>query len=106
LSRPFGRARSTAQPGQRNALVEIANPGSPIPPDELPRIFEQFYVTPDGEERGGTGLGLPIAREIARAHGGDVAVTSSPEATTFQVDLPTGRDVPVTPPPLTAVSVS
>jgi signal transduction histidine kinase len=78
---------SPRQPG-RFAVVEIANSGSSIPAEELPRIFEQFYSGREGRERGGTGLGLPIAREIARAHGGDITVSSQDALTTFRVLLP------------------
>lgn len=79
---------ASARTRRRFAVVEIVNSGSPIPADELPRIFEQFYSGQEGRERGGTGLGLPIAREIARAHGGDITVSSQDALTTFRVLLP------------------
>jgi signal transduction histidine kinase len=85
--------------------IDVTNPGAAIDPAELPRIFEQFYTTPEGQARGGTGLGLPIAREISRAHGGDLTAESQDGQTTFRVLLPagaSGRDAVVTPTPLTA----
>jgi signal transduction histidine kinase len=106
--RRFGRARTPPPTHRPGVLIEIANPGPPIPPDELPRIFEQFYTGGDGRERGGTGLGLPIAREISRAHGGDLTATSQLELTTFQVWLPASsarRDDAVTAEPLTRTPV-
>jgi signal transduction histidine kinase len=87
-------------------MVQIANPGPPIPTDELPRVFEPFYTGSVGNERGGTGLGLPIAREIARAHGGDIIAESGPDEMVFSVALPNGsrdRDAAVTGDSLTAV---
>lgn len=67
--------------------VEVANQGA-IPPAALGTIFEPFD-RPRGARAGGLGLGLYIVREIARAHGGDVAVRSSDdEGTVFSVRLP------------------
>ena len=54
-------------------------------------MFERFYRADGarGRASGGTGLGLAIARAIARAHGGEVAVTSAPgEGATFVVTIP------------------
>ena len=58
------------------ATVSIEDEGPGLPPDELERIFEPFYRVEDSRNRetGGTGLGLPIARNILRAHGGDVVL--------------------------------
>lgn len=75
--------------------VEVHNEGPPIPPNLLPRLFEPFKrATPQGPPTSGLGLGLFIAQQIARAHGGHVEASSSQEAgTTFTVRLP--RSVPV-----------
>jgi signal transduction histidine kinase len=89
-------------------LVEIANPGPPISADELPRIFELFFIGGEGRQRGGSGLGLPIASEMSRAHGGDLTATSQPELTTFRLWLPASverRDDAVTLEPLTRTPV-
>ncbi|HEV2396284.1 MAG TPA: ATP-binding protein [Candidatus Sulfotelmatobacter sp.] len=50
--------------------LQVENSGEPIPTEALSRIFEPFYTT----KPRGTGLGLAISRNIARAHGGDLAV--------------------------------
>lgn len=73
--------------------VEVANRGAPIPPDLLPEIFEPFRLgeSPATNEKAknSLGLGLFITREIVRAHGGDVSVTSTDaDGTTFAFRLP------------------
>jgi signal transduction histidine kinase len=62
--------------GVLTILVEDDGPG--IPSADLERVFEPFQRLEDSRNRetGGTGLGLPIARNILRAHGGDVALTN------------------------------
>lgn len=67
--------------------IEISDNGTGIPPDVLPRIFENFYTT---KPRGiGTGLGLSIARDIVESHGGRITVASRPgQGTTFCIKLP------------------
>jgi len=59
-------------------LVEDDGPG--IPPQELDRVFEPFHRGEPSRNRetGGVGLGLPIARNILRAHGGDVVLANRP----------------------------
>jgi len=70
------------------AAVDVHNHGS-IPDDILPRIFEPFRAGhPHTRRGGGLGLGLFIARAIARAHGGSLAVDSSHGETTFRLVLP------------------
>lgn len=55
--------------------------GPGIPESALEQVFEPFVRLEDSRSRdtGGTGLGLPIARSILRAHGGDVVLLSRPE---------------------------
>ncbi|MBR0404990.1 MAG: HAMP domain-containing histidine kinase [Eggerthellaceae bacterium] len=75
----------------RNALLSVRNSGSSIPPEDLPHIFDRFYRTDKARTSGagGFGLGLAIAREVARSHGGDITCTSSAdEGTTFTATLP------------------
>jgi signal transduction histidine kinase len=83
------RVRLARVPGA--AQLEVADTGMGIPPDALPRVFDEFYRAPNAKDayRNGTGLGLPIARRIAEAHGGTVAVRSTlGRGTTFTVTLP------------------
>jgi signal transduction histidine kinase len=62
------------------ATVTIEDEGPGLPVDQLERVFEPFYRVEDSRNRetGGTGLGLPIARNILRAHGGDVVIGNRP----------------------------
>ena len=75
----------------KNALLSIRNTGSVISADDLPHIFDRFYRTDKARTSGagGFGLGLAIAREIARSHGGDITCASNEsDGTTFTVTLP------------------
>ncbi|HEU0051650.1 MAG TPA: GAF domain-containing sensor histidine kinase [Longimicrobium sp.] len=70
----------------------VTNRGEPIPPELMPRLFQPYVRKVDGRPRAGLGLGLYIAGEIARSHGGSIHVTSSAESgTTFTVELPRAR---------------
>jgi len=82
--------------------VTVSDSGKGISNDEAQRIFERFYQADKSRSAGpsrGVGLGLPIARQIAIAHGGDITVESLPEkGSRFRVRLPlkatnTGRPV-------------
>jgi two-component system phosphate regulon sensor histidine kinase PhoR len=63
----------------KNILVEISDDGMGIPGDNLPRIFERFYRTPEGRSRdiAGSGLGLSICKHIIEAHGHSIHVRST-----------------------------
>ena len=73
-------------------LLTVRNQGAPIPPAILKNIFEPLKRGTCGHDRPqedtNLGLGLFIAREIARAHGGSIEVSSDARETTFTVDLP------------------
>ncbi|HJU82233.1 MAG TPA: ATP-binding protein [Acidimicrobiia bacterium] len=86
MSNLLGNAIRHSSPGdtvtvrlvEANADYEIAveDQGPGIPPDVLPRIFERFVKGPDST---GTGLGLSIARDLVRAHGGEIEARNRPE---------------------------
>ena len=70
------------------AIVEVSDNGRGISEEDLTRIFNPFFSM----RPGGTGLGLPAVRRIARAHGGRVEVKSSlGKGSTFSLHLPTNR---------------
>jgi len=76
--------------GEPGAVVlAVSNSGPGIPPDVLAHLFEPFSRGPEATSRkaSGLGLGLYIAREIVRSHGGEVTASSGPE-TTVTVRLP------------------
>jgi signal transduction histidine kinase len=75
--------------GDGTNTVEVTDHGAGIPAAEQERIFERFYRSPRVKHQvPGSGLGLSIAHSIARAHGGDLTVTSRPGETTFRLSLP------------------
>jgi signal transduction histidine kinase len=66
----------------------VADTGTGIPKEYQDRIFEKFFQVPDAKTKG-TGLGLYIAKEIVRAHDGEIGVESKPgEGSTFWFTLP------------------
>jgi signal transduction histidine kinase len=76
-----GSARVRLLPPRSGLVtIEVEDEGPGIPLGELERIFEPFYRGEPSRNRetGGVGLGLPIARNIARAHGGDVTLSNRP----------------------------
>jgi PAS domain S-box-containing protein len=73
-------------PQDKRVLCEVRDTGVGIASNLLERIFEPFYTTKGAH---GTGLGLPVVREIVASYGGEVRVTSSPgSGTAFTFDLP------------------
>ena len=82
--------------GETEVVIDVANQGEPIPKATLPFIFDAFRKgrTAHPSRTQGLGLGLFIVREIARSHGGVIAVTSSAsDGTTFRVRLPRGGPI-------------
>jgi signal transduction histidine kinase len=71
------------------ATLMVKDTGIGISAGDLPRIFERFYRGDQSRSKAGTGLGLSLARAIARAHGGDITVESRRhEGSLFAVTLP------------------
>ncbi len=84
-----GAITLTLQKTDRQARLTVANPGEPIPPQQLRRLFERFYRADASRgEQSGFGLGLPIAATIAAEHKGTLKAESDAASTRFILTLP------------------
>lgn len=94
-SRQGGRVIVTGERHRDQLALSVSDSGPGIQPEALPRLFERFYQVDSsrsGQAERGTGLGLAIAQEIVRAHGGSIAVDSTPgQGSVFSVRLPISR---------------
>lgn len=78
--------------------LTVTDHGRELSPEHLERIFEKFFRADAARtSEGGAGLGLAIAREIARAHGGDIYATSDAGITSFTIWIPQGPSVATAP---------
>lgn len=77
------------QTGSR-VFLRVHNTGAPIPPQDIPHLFERFYRVDPSRSRdaGGYGLGLSIAASIVSIHSGAISVSSEKDGTCFTVTLP------------------
>ena len=98
LSNLLGNALTYGSPDQpvrvraesvgSNFQLSVANAGEPIPPTAMEHLFQPFYRSAVHHNREGLGLGLYIAHEIAKAHGGELRVESTREETRFTLRMP------------------
>ncbi|HEV7373993.1 MAG TPA: response regulator [Pyrinomonadaceae bacterium] len=80
--------------GRRFVIVSISDSSQGIPPEEVPFVFDAFWQASDNRNAGGHGVGLAIAKRIAAAHGGNVAVRSQRgRGTIYSLVLPAGQQV-------------
>ena len=88
----FGRGRPVTLrvwPEEESAVLVVADQGIGIAPEHQARVFERFQRAVSGQNFGGLGLGLYVARQIVEAHGGTIELQSSEGAgSTFTVRLP------------------
>jgi signal transduction histidine kinase len=86
-----GRITIGASPRDWEVLFWVADTGTGIAPENLPRVFDRFWQATASARRLGAGLGLPITKGIVEAHGGRIWVESEPgRGTTFFFSIPTG----------------
>jgi signal transduction histidine kinase len=86
-SPPGGTIRVRAWRAGEEAWVQVSDQGPGIPEDELERIFERFYRGDKARAGEGAGLGLAIARELVRLHGGRIWAENR-DGATFTFTLP------------------
>jgi signal transduction histidine kinase len=80
---------SVSENEKKDLVVTVKDTGMGIAESDLPRIFDRFYRCDQSRSRPGIGLGLSLARAIARAHHGEITVTSRlNEGSTFTIALP------------------
>jgi signal transduction histidine kinase len=76
--------------------IAVADTGIGIAPEDQAHVFDKFYRAADSavQEESGTGLGLSLAREVARLHGGEIHLESKPgTGSTFTIELPAPAEV-------------
>ena len=88
---PEGRIALRARSLDGDVLIEVADSGPGIPPEDLPRVFERFFRGDRSRAGGGAGLGLAIAKHVVEAHGGKIWAESdgvSGHGARFRFTLP------------------
>jgi two-component system heavy metal sensor histidine kinase CusS len=85
-----GTVRVTLRAAHGAVTVGVENPGTPIPSEDLPKVFDRFFrVDPSRQRRGeGAGLGLAIVKSIVAVHGGTIEAASDERSTRFIIRLP------------------
>ena len=87
-NRPDGIVRIKAERSGTDIVVTVANTGAGISEKDVPKLFERFFRSDSYPDAPGHGLGLSLARELARAHRGDLKlVKSDTEWTTFDLRI-------------------
>jgi signal transduction histidine kinase/CheY-like chemotaxis protein len=80
--------------GKRFVIISISDSSQGIPPEEVPFVFDAFWQASDNRSAGFKGIGLAIAKRIAAAHGGNVAVRSQRgRGTVYSLVLPASQQV-------------
>ncbi|HEU5315974.1 MAG TPA: ATP-binding protein [Chloroflexota bacterium] len=89
-----GKVRVACRTEGEQAVVEVTDTGVGMAPEVAERVFERFYRGPATRSAGqdGLGLGLPLALQLAKAHGGTITLESAPQrGSTFRLVLPLAR---------------
>jgi len=92
FSPPGGTVWVILRDGGNRLFIDVADAGPGVPSEEHDRIFTRFYrATNTREQVSGTGLGLPIVRQIAELHGGTAEVLPTEQGAYFRITLPVAR---------------
>ena len=84
-----GRVTLSTRPTGGTCVLQVTDTGVGIPPGELPHIFERFWRGQQAAHVSGSGIGLSVAAELARAHGGRLTASSEPaHGTQMTLTLP------------------
>ncbi|TMU87211.1 HAMP domain-containing protein [Bacillus sp. BHET2] len=89
-----GEIKVSLKERKTQVVVAFSDTGMGIPGDDIPHIFDRFFMVDRAREssKQGSGLGLSIVKKIIDGHHGDVTVTSSVKGTTFTITLPKCMD--------------
>ncbi len=90
LERKRHHLELSAEARDQRVVIVVKDHGTGIPPEVQRRMFDAFYTTKDPGK--GTGLGLYICKEIVEGMGGMLRYTTSPEGTSFELELPVAED--------------
>lgn len=95
-NRPNGAIDVQVDGNAEHVRINVVDTGKGVPPEAAARLFEKFYRAPDSDQYAtGTGLGLPIAKGIVEALGGEIGLSSQGAAgSTFYFDLPIAGNLP------------
>lgn len=86
---PGGRVTISTGPSGASAVLRVTDTGVGIAADELPRIFDRFWRGRNATQTSGSGIGLAVAAELARVHGGRLTAESQPgQGTEMTLTLP------------------
>ena len=89
FNHPGGKVTISTRSNKDSVIVNVADTGTGIAKDDLPRVFERFYKSDKSRSRGGSGLGLAIAKHTIQAHGGTIQAQSEEgKGSTFSFTLP------------------
>ncbi len=88
-SPPNSTVRFTLARNANSVVIQVADEGIGIPPEDFARLFEPFHRASNVETIPGTGLGLPVTKQMVELHGGKIACeTQLGRGTTFTIHLP------------------
>jgi signal transduction histidine kinase len=87
-----GEVTIEVRPASQNAVLKVSDTGTGISHDDLPRIFDRFWRGRGAARTSGSGIGLSIAAELTRAHGGELTAASTEgQGTQMTLTLPRAR---------------